>query len=120
MSKPVFERLEDDVKKYGKQSHEELEGLGQEKLHYIDFTEIQRDRPEMARAGFFTRFLAWFKFTLRALPFMAGTRKSCDGFRNFPSIEPPADLILPAGLPSVTPPSVVSEDLEPPVSKTGQ
>jgi hypothetical protein len=120
MSEPVFERLEDDVKKYGKQSHEVLEGLGQEKLHYIDFTEILRDRPEIARAGFLTRFIAWFKMTLRSIPYFAGVRKSCDGFRNFPGIEPPADLILPEGLPSVTPASIVSEELESPMSKTGQ
>ena len=109
MSEPVFERLEADVKPLGKEVHEELEGLGHTKLRYIDFTDIQRERPHMARKPFLQRFVAWFKMTLRSIPYFVGTRKSCEGFRNFPGIEPPPDpmLILPPGTPSVTPESKV-------------
>ena len=62
----------------------------------------------LARRSFLQKFRAWFKMTLRAIPYFVNKRKSCDGFRNFPGIEPPVDptLILPPGVPSMTPPSI--------------
>jgi hypothetical protein len=97
MSEPVFERLDADVKPFGKALHEDLEGLGETRLQYIDFSEVQRERPHMARKSFLERFVAWFKMTLRSMPYFVGTRKSCEGFRNFPGLEPPPDgAMLPA------------------------
>lgn len=90
MSAAVFEHIEPDLKSFGKPITEDLEGLGAVETHYIDFSEIARDRPEMVEQGFIRKFVAWFKMTLKALPFFVGARKSCEGFRNFPGIEPPA------------------------------
>ncbi|MBX3229921.1 MAG: DUF2652 domain-containing protein [Labilithrix sp.] len=110
MSEPVFERLDPDLKPLGKESKEDLEGLGEVKTIYIDFTEIAKERPEIVQRSFFQKLSAWFKLTLRAIPFFANKRKSCEGFRNFPGIEPPPDsLVLPAGVPSMTPPSMIVE-----------
>lgn len=90
MSSAVFDHIEPDLKAYGKPIQEDLEGLGAVDTHYIDFKEIARDRPEMVERSFFAKFVAWFKLTLRSIPFFVGARKSCEGFRNFPGIEPPA------------------------------
>lgn len=116
MSEPVFERLEADVKPLGKPLHEDLEGLGTVKLQYIDVCELQRERPQLVRKPFLQRFVAWFKMTLRAIPYFVGTRQSCEGFRNFPGIDPPPDstLVLPEGVPSMTPPSHVDDSVPPP------
>lgn len=109
MSEPVFERLEPAVKPLGKPLQEELEGLGTTALQYIDFTELQRERPHLVRKPLLQRLVAWFKMTLRSIPYFVGTRQSCEGFRNMPGIAPPIDpmLVLPPGTPSVTPPSSV-------------
>lgn len=116
MSEPVFDRLEAEVKPLGKTLHEDLEGLGTMKLQYIDMCELSRERPHMARKPFLQRFVAWFKMTLRSIPYFVGTRKSCEGFRNLPDLEPPPDstLLLPEGTPSVTPPSAVIDSVPPP------
>lgn len=113
MSEPVFDRIEPELKPLGNQLHEDLEGLGTVKLQYIDFNALQRERPHMARAGFWRKFKAWFRMTLKAIPYFVGTRQSCEGFRNFPGIEPPPDLVLPPGVPSVTPASVTPNSESP-------
>ena len=65
MSAPVFEHVDPELKSYGKPIQEDLEGLGSVETHYIDFSEIARERPEMVERTFFQKFVAWFKLTLR-------------------------------------------------------
>lgn len=110
MSEPVFERLDAEIKPFGKEIIEDLEGLGAVKTLYIDFKDIATHKALVVKRTFFQKFVAWFKHTLRSIPYFVNKRKSCEGFRNFPGIEPPApdsSLILPAGVPSMTPPSYV-------------
>lgn len=114
MSEPVFERLDADVKPFAKENDEDLEGLGVVKTRYIDFAEIANWRRDTIERSFIQKFKAWFKFTLRAIPYFVNKRKSCDGFRNFPGLPPPdSTLILPAGVPSMTPPSIVDSMADP-------
>lgn len=116
MSEPVFDRLDAELKPLGKAITEDLEGLGAVKTLYIDFADLATHKPVLVQRSFLQKFAAWFKHTLRSIPYFVNQRKSCEGFRNFPGIEPPVDptLILPAGVPSMTPPSLPEDAMSVP------
>ncbi len=67
---------------------EELEGLGKAKLHYVDLEKLGIEHPEVLRSSWFGRVWGWIKMTWRSIPYFVGTKKSCEGFRNFGPLPP--------------------------------
>jgi hypothetical protein len=108
MSEPVYEKAGDEIRRFGKRSEENLEGLGDVCTYYVDLVEIAREVPSPLAPSFARRFLAWLKMTWRSIPYFLGLRKSCDGFRNMGPVDPMFSLPPPSGpLESLPPPSHV-------------
>ncbi|MDF2697078.1 MAG: hypothetical protein K0S65_5461 [Labilithrix sp.] len=105
MSEPVFEKAE-AFSGLGRESNEELEGLGNVTTYYVDLSEVARELPLPLEPSLLRKALAWFKMTLRSIPYFLGLQKSCDGFRNMGAVDP--KLALPGS--SLAPPSVSSSD----------
>jgi len=99
MSEPIFSRTPDDLRKWGKETRESLEGLGDVTTYYIDLTELARDLPAPLQPSKAQKIWAWVKMTWRSIPYFLGIRKSCEGFRNLgdmdPSLAPPPSAALP-------------------------
>jgi hypothetical protein len=106
MSEPVFEGIDASMRPFGRETTEELEGLGRVKTYYIDLVDITRERPIPPRVTLWRRLAAWLKMTLGSIPYFVGVRKSCDGFRNMGGVDP--SLALPA---STDRPSAVGTEL---------
>lgn len=99
MSEPVFQKVE-AFTPYGRPIVEDLEGLGHVSTFYVDLSEFARDQPAALEPSFARKLIAWFKMTVRSIPYFLGLRKSCDGFRNLGEVDP--SLALPGS--SMAPP----------------
>lgn len=87
MSEAVYEHLQDDVKKSAKVSPETLEGIGDVVLRYVDLADLDVVVPPPKPS----RLRAWCTFlrmTWRALPYLLGLKKPCEGFKNMNEVLP--------------------------------
>ncbi len=109
MSEAVFEKV-DAFSTFGRETTEELEGLGNVTTYYVDLTEVARELTIPLEPSALRKVVAWFKMTVRSIPYFLGIKKSCDGFRNMGAVDP--SLALPGR--SLPPPS-----LGPPSSREG-
>ncbi len=62
---------------------EHLEGLGDERCWYKDLAGLTV-APSARAPSPWRKLVQWARMTVRALPYLLGLRKSCDGFKNLP------------------------------------
>lgn len=86
MSEPVFERLEPELKAQAQTSPEELEGLGTVTTHYVDLALADAAALAAPKRSGPRALWQWLRMTWRALPYMLGLKKACEGFRNLEQI----------------------------------
>jgi hypothetical protein len=86
MSSAVFERLDADTRQLATPSKETLEGLGEVDTHVVDLQRAFQLKGK-AEPSRLKAWLMWLKMTWRSLPFFLGLKKSCDGFKQLPTIE---------------------------------
>jgi hypothetical protein len=125
MSEPVFERIDEEVRPFGREAKEDLEGLGIVTTYYVDLLQIARELPVRLEPSLFRKIVAWVKMTVKSIPYFLGMKKSCEGFRNMTAVDPTnakalpgASMIPPTGsslIPPSLPPS--SEESEAPSSE---
>ncbi|MBS2027755.1 MAG: DUF2652 domain-containing protein [Deltaproteobacteria bacterium] len=82
MTEPLFNALHEDIRKFGRISREELEGIGDAELRYVDLTEVADAQPPVLVPSKWRALRNWLRLTLRSLPYMLGLKKPCEGFRN--------------------------------------
>ncbi|HZN94855.1 MAG TPA: DUF2652 domain-containing protein [Myxococcales bacterium] len=81
---------------------EDLEGLGKVVTYYVDLNEIARAPPPEVLPSPTRRWMSYFRLTARALPYMLGLKKSCEGFHNMDPVLG-GQRALPGGAPTGTP-----------------
>lgn len=81
VSEPVFEQLDAALKAPAVAHSEELEGLGEVTTRYVDLTKVERPATPPRRSGL-RAWWSWLVTTWRALPYMLGLKKPCEGFNN--------------------------------------
>jgi hypothetical protein len=65
---------------------EELEGLGRVRTFYLELDGLGPVTPPARRSSLGRRALAWFRMTVRSLPYFIGLRQACRGFRHLDEI----------------------------------
>jgi len=97
MTEPLFKAIDPELQKFGHAQQEELEGLGETQVHYLDLDEIAAAPLPELRPSWLRRLSAWARMTWRSIPYFLGTKKACDGFRNLDPIaaREPAALAAP-------------------------
>jgi class 3 adenylate cyclase len=85
MSEPIYARATDHLRSFGKQSTEDLEGLGELTTYYVDLREMAQVAPAAREPSRLRRIIGWLKLAWRSTPYLLGLRKACGGFRNVPS-----------------------------------
>lgn len=86
MSEPVFERLEPELRARARAAAEELEGLGTVTTHYVDLAQVDAAALAVPRRSGPRALWQWVRMTWRALPYLLGLKKPCEGFRNLDHI----------------------------------
>ena len=82
MTEPLFNALHEDIRKFGRTSREELEGIGDAELRYLDLAEVANAIPPVLVPSKWRALRNWLRLTFRSLPYMLGLKKPCEGFRN--------------------------------------
>lgn len=82
MSEPVYERMEPSLREHAKPAVENLEGLGDTRIFFIDMQEIALANLPVLRPSPLRRVLGWVRINLRSLPYILGIKKACAGFAN--------------------------------------
>lgn len=86
MTDRVGAALGPSLQPFLKAGEEDMEGLGKVKTFHVDLNEIARTPPVEVMPSAPRKWMGYFRGTLRALPFMLGLRKSCEGFRNMSEV----------------------------------
>lgn len=86
MSEPVFERLEPELRAKAHAASEALEGLGTVTTHYVDLAQVDGAALAVPRRSGLRALWQWVRMTWRALPYLLGLKKPCEGFRNLDQI----------------------------------
>jgi hypothetical protein len=82
MTDKVAQALGEPLQPFLNKGQEELEGLGTVTTYFVDLNEMAKAPPPEVMPGPIRRWLKYFRFTARALPYMLGLKKSCEGFQN--------------------------------------
>ncbi|HVE83011.1 MAG TPA: DUF2652 domain-containing protein, partial [Myxococcales bacterium] len=82
MTDRVAGALAEPIRPFLRQGEEDLEGLGKVTTFHVDLNEIARAPLPEVMPSSARRWMKYFSFTARALPYMLGLKKSCDEFRN--------------------------------------
>ena len=93
--------LPESVRRFAHATHEELEGIGEVTMHYVDLDEIAAELPhELApQAPLWRRLARWLRLTLRSLPFFVGAKEPCAVFQNLDEARGGSSLSVPRGRP---------------------
>jgi hypothetical protein len=78
----VAERLSANVRARANAQGEDFEGVGEVRTHWLVLDEIAPCALEPRKSSFFRKVRAWLRMTVRSLPYFAGAREPCEGFRN--------------------------------------
>ncbi|MBX3191825.1 MAG: DUF2652 domain-containing protein [Labilithrix sp.] len=109
MSEPVFQAVE-PFAQLGRPTNEDLEGLGSVTTYYVDLGELARELPLTLEPSVLRKLVAWFKMTVRSIPYFLGLKKSCEAFRNMGDVDPslalPGSSLPPPSGSSIVPPSL--------------
>ncbi len=70
-------------------STEDLEGIGETPIFYLPLDAIGAVDVTTATSSAPQRVFAWAGMTWRALPYMTGMKKACDGFKEMAELPPP-------------------------------
>lgn len=86
MSEPAFAGLEPELREKARSAAEELEGLGTVTTHYVDLAQLDAAAPAVPRRSGLRALWQWVRMTWRALPYMLGLKKPCEGFKNLDQV----------------------------------
>jgi hypothetical protein len=86
MTDKVAQALGEPLQPFLNKGEEELEGLGKVTTYFVDLNEVAKAPPPEVMPGPVRRWLKYFRFTARALPYMLGLKKSCEGFQNMGAV----------------------------------
>ncbi|HEY8211438.1 MAG TPA: DUF2652 domain-containing protein [Myxococcaceae bacterium] len=82
MTDKVAQALGESLQPFFNKGEEDLEGLGKVTTYFVDLNEVARAPPPEVLPGPVRRWVSYFRLTARALPYMLGLKKSCEGFQN--------------------------------------
>jgi hypothetical protein len=108
MSEPVHALVDPRIKGEAKEIEHELEGFGKSRQFWVDLVASAEKLPPPPKPTALRKFLAWVKMTWRSIPYILGTAKACDGFRNAEGLgiaPPPIETT-----PSILPPGSAAAD----------
>jgi hypothetical protein len=86
MSEPAFAGLEPELRGKARAAAEELEGLGTVTTHYVDLAQVDAAALAVPRRSGLRALWQWVRMTWRALPYMLGLKKPCEGFKNLDQV----------------------------------
>jgi hypothetical protein len=75
MTEPVYGRIADDLKGDATAIDEELEGLGTERLYYLDVGRIAGEPPPPPRANLPNRLASTGGQVVRSVPYLLGLKR---------------------------------------------
>lgn len=94
MTEPVADNLAQELRAHAVAHQEDLEGVGNTKLHYLDLNQVAKLDLQVLRAPTWRRFLSLMSKNLRSLPYLLGLKKPCVDFTHVdptpPGLLPPA------------------------------
>jgi hypothetical protein len=94
MTEPVADHLAVELRAQAVPHEEDLEGVGNTKLHYLDLEAVATLDLEVLRAPAWKRVFALMSKNARSLPYLLGLKKPCVDFAHVdptpPGLAPPA------------------------------